>query len=270
VYSVVENILTFTAGKYQYTVGNPNGAVLYSAAVTSGTNTLTGTVPADMIVGSFLSDNSSGGQNLIPAGTTVTGLTPGVVTMSNLATGSSTGLDIVTYTVPGDFAISRPIRITNAFTRITTVATGLDYPIDFEFGREKYNAIGLKSIQAPWPLIGWYNPTFPLGNLYFYPAPSGAGQLHLFTDTILSDFNSLTQAINLPQGYSRAIKKNLALDLAPEYGKSPGRLLMDQAKESLQFVRAQNATPAVQAFYDRDIVRAQRTDAGWILHGGFS
>src|SRR5262249_22559035 len=159
-------------------------------------------------------DNVSGGQNVIPAGTTVINTAIGTVYLSQNATGSSIGNDIITFTAPGDFAIPRPIRITNAFTRITTVATGLDYPIDFEFGREKYNAIGLKSIQAPWPLLGWYNPTFPLGNLYFYPAPSGAGQLHLFTDTILADFTSLTQSINLPQGYARAIKKNLALELA--------------------------------------------------------
>jgi hypothetical protein len=269
VFCVVENILTFTAGQYQYTVGNPVGGT-YLATVTTGSNVLSGTPPAAITVGGAIYDSVSGGQNLIPAGTTVTAFDTVSVTMSQPATGSSTGLDVVTFTTPGDFAIARPLRITNAFTRITTVSTGLDYPIDFEFGREKYNAIGLKSIQAPWPILGWYNPTYPLGNLYFYPAPSGAGELHLFTDTILSDFSGLTQSINLPQGYARAIKKNLALELAPEYGKSPGRLLMDQARESIQFVRAQNATPAVQAFYDRDIVRSQRTDAGWILHGGFN
>jgi hypothetical protein len=30
-----------------------------------------------------------------------------------------------------------------------------------------------------------------------------------------------------------------------------------------------NSEPTVTAFYDSDIVRSNRRDAGWIMHGGF-
>jgi hypothetical protein len=269
VYSQVENILTFTPGQYQYTVGNPVGGT-FTGTLVSGSPTISAvTVPANLTVGGTVTDV----QSAIPAGTTILSFNAGAntVTLSANATATVSSAETFTYTVPGNFAIARPIKITNAFTRITTAGTtGLDYPIDFEGGRDKYNAIGLKGIQAPWPVVGWYNPTFPYGNLYFYPNPSGSGSLHLFTDTIFSDFSSLSQAINLPQGYARAMKKNLALELAPEYGKTPTPLLVKQAKESLQYIQAVNAQPALQAFYDRDIVKVRRLDAGWILTGGFN
>jgi hypothetical protein len=175
-----------------------------------------------------------------------------------------------TYTTPGNFKIPRPLAITNAFTRITASgSTGLDYQIEI-INRDKYTAIGLKGLNGPWPIALYYDPTYPLGNLYFYPNPSQPGVLHLWTDTILSDFNSLTNAINLPQGYVQAIKTNLALWLAPEYGKTVGALLAKQAADSLRMVKSLNEIPTVTAFYDRDLTRVQRQDAGWIMHGGFN
>lgn len=349
IYSVVENILTYTPGQYQYTVGNPTGGT-FSGTITSGSTAILGVSPVPSgVIASSTSAYGTGSTvtdtySCIPSGTTIyqsgvpivftgtvnsgatsatlasvnggsalwpyasgtqnvtfangqsiavtftngsaavtwsTALTSSsaasgntvtsVLIMSAAATATpSTNPETITYTTPGNFAIARPLRITNAFTRITVSgSTGLDYPIDFEGGRDKYTAIGLKGLAGPWPIVGWYNPTFPYGNVYFYPNPSSAGVLHLFTDTILTDFSTLTQSINLPQGFARALKKNLAVELAPEYGKGVTPILQRQADESLKMIKSLNSTPAVQAFYDTDIVRGRRNDAGWILSGGF-
>lgn len=269
VYSVVENILTFTPGQYQYTIGNPVGGT-FGGTLVLGSPTISGvTVPSNLIALGSLSDV----QAAIPSGTTIVSFNAGAgtVTMSKNALFNVPVAENITYTVPGNFAIPRPLRITNAFTRITTSGTsGLDYPIDFDTTRDKYNAIGLKGLPgSPWPIIGWYNPTFPYGNVYFYQSPQTAGELHLFTDTIFTDFTTITQAVNLPQGYARAIKKNLAVELAPEYGKGIGPTLQRQADESLKMIKSLNSNPAVTAFYDGDLVYKNRTDAGWILNGGF-
>jgi len=268
VYSSVENLLRFIPGQYQYTIETPVGGTL-TGTFTNASVSITGvTIPANVAVGSFIVDSAG----CVPAGTTVAALPGGgVITMSVAATFTpAPNPETFTYTVNGNFAIPRPLAITNAFTRITASGnTGLDYQIDI-VTRDKYASIGLKGLNGPWPILLYYDPTFPLGTLYFYQNPSQAGVLHLWTDTILSDFATLTQAINLPQGYAQAIKTNLALFLAPEYGKTAGALLVQQAKSSLASIRSLNAMPAVQAFFDRDIVRGQRTDAGWIMHGGFN
>jgi hypothetical protein len=274
IYASTENLLTFTPGVYQYTIGNAPGGT-FTGTLVNGSPTISGvTIPANIAVGSFVTDVNAA----LPANTYVLSFGAGIVTLSANATATVNPAEVFTFTVPGTFSrdavtnapIPRPLRINNAFTRITASGqTGLDYGIEI-ITRDKYAAIGLKGLAGPWPILLYYNPTQPLGNLYFYPNPSSAGSLHLWTDIILSDFSTITTAINLPQGYARALKKNLALELAPEYGKTAGALLVKQAADSIKAIKALNATPAVQAFYDTDLVRSNRTDAGWILHGGFN
>jgi hypothetical protein len=263
VYASVENVLTYTAGQYQYTVGNYD-AGQFAGTVTSGSPTITSaTVPSDMVAGGDLTGTG------IPDGTTIVSFDAGAntVTMSANAT-LSPGAQQISYTIPGDFKIARPLRITNAFTRIYTQGSGLDYPISI-VDQRRYVDIGFKAISAPWPIVLWYNPTYPLGNLYFYQNPSSAAELHLFTDTILTNLDSLTQEVSLPQGYSRFIKRALARELAPEYGAIWTQQQERLYKESYDYVKSLNSVPTPVANYDPELMQNPRTDAGWILRGGF-
>jgi hypothetical protein len=263
VFKSVENVLYFTPGKYEYTVGNYD-AGQFAGEVTSASDTITNAiVPADMVVGGDLTGAG------IPDGTTIESFDAlaGTVTMSQNAD-ASPGLQQISYTIPGDFKIPRPLRVRQSFTRITTQASGLDYTIT-EVDEDTYNRIGYKGIAAPWPIVMWYNPTYPLGTLKFYQNPSQAGELHLFTDNILQSFTDLTEQVSMPQGYSRAIKRNLARELAPEYGAIWTPQMEKLAKEAFDYVKALNKTPVPVSTYDSQIVMPKTTDAGWILYGGF-
>jgi hypothetical protein len=263
IFKSAEYILTFTPGKYEYTVGNYD-AGQFAGEVTSGSDTITNAiVPPDMVAGGDLSGTG------IPEGTTIESFDAlaGTVTMSQNAT-ASPGIQQISYTIPGDFKIPRPIRVRQSFTRITTQASGLDYtitPVD----EDTYNRIGYKGIAAPWPIVMWYNPTYPLATLKFYQNPSQAGELHLFTDTVLQRFSDLTEAVEMPPGYARAIKRNLARELAPEYGAIWTPQMERLAKESFDQIKALNRTPVPVSTYDAQIVMPKTTDAGWILYGGF-
>lgn len=169
----------------------------------------------------------------------------------------------------GDFNMARPLRITSAFTRITTGAQGLDYPIE-QVDQARYTSIGVKTVTAPWPILFWYNSDVPLGRLYFYQSPASAGELHLFTDVILTTFTSLNQVVVLPQGYARWIKWGLARELAPEYGMQWGQLQEKAYAEARDYVRSLNEVPVPLASYDVELVDTRRADAGWILTGGFN
>lgn len=265
VYASSENILTFTAGQYQYTVGNYAGGTFPGIVSVAGTVNITGaTIPADLVARADITGSG------IPAGTTIVSVNAGAGTavMSQAAT-LTPGIQQISYTIPGDFKIARPMRVTKSFTRITTSGTsGLDYPIDV-VDQNQYIAIGYKGISAPWPIVVWYNPTYPLGNLYFYQNPSGSGSLHLFTDNILTRLESLTQAVQLPQGYVRWIKWALAKELAPEYGKAWSQTMQNNWKEAQTAVRSLNQVPQPVANYDPIILGGPRYDAGWILNGGF-
>jgi hypothetical protein len=258
-----EETFTYTPGQYQYTIGNYDAGT-FAGITTSTLDVITGaTVPSDMVVGGDLTGVG------IPDGTTIVSFNAftNTVVMSQAATVTH-GPQQIGYTIPGDFKMDRPLRITNAFTRITTQGSGLDYPIEI-VDQKRYVDIGFKAIQAPWPIVLWYNPTYPLGTLFFYQNPSSSAALHLYSDTLLTSLPDLTTEVNLPQGYSRALKRCLARDLAPEYGAIWTQQQEKLAKEAYDYVKSLNAVPVPVANYDSNLIQGPTTDAGWIKYGGF-
>lgn len=275
IYTQVENITQWSPGQYQYSVGNPEGTQpgFFLGNVTGGSPIITNVgVPAELAVNASLTDL----QGAIPVNATVLSFnaTLNTVTMNQNALFTVTGLDNITYTVPGQIilssgiAMSRPLRVNSGYTRVTGgEANGLDYYFDV-ISYERYKEVGFKGVPGPWPSMLAYQPTYPLGTLWVYQAPAAANQVHLFTDLLLEEF-TLTTDVQLPQGYNRALKKILALELCPMFGKTPSPQLLMQAKEARELLGAQNTSPVVTLRYDSDLVYSRHTDASWILDGGF-
>jgi hypothetical protein len=190
------------------------------------------------------------------------------VTVSNVANQTAVS-DLFTYTAPGNFAIPRPLRVRPGYTRITASGnTGLDYWWDV-CNLDDYNEIGYKGVPGPWPYLVCYQPTFPYGTLWVYPNPQVAGQVYFWTDVILADLLTTTQPIALPQGYARALKKLLAIELCPEYGKQPSPELLRQAWEAREFIKNLNSTPVKKLRYDSALMAGNGKDASFVYHGGF-
>jgi hypothetical protein len=280
VYTQVETLYPWIAGQYQYSVGNPIGGT-FVGTVTGGSAVITGVtqIPAALVasatpgMGSTLTDTQAqipGGTALAPVPTTVIAIGATTVTMSAPALGTpSINPEPITYTVPGNIPMGRPLRFRDGFTRSSTSGiSNLDYAFQM-ISFDRYKEELLKNVQGPWPYVAAYQPTFPYGTLYVYPAPGTNYTAHLFTDLIISEFAQTTSAYSLPQGYSRALKKLLALELAPNYGKTPSPLLITQAKEAKELIKAVNDTPVVTLRFDSAIARSQVNDAGWIIRGGF-
>lgn len=265
IYTQTENIFGWTPGQYKYTIGNPVGGN-FAGTLIGNSNLISNLVPpANLVVGASLSDL----QSAIPAGTTVLAIGANTVTMSAMALFSVSGFDIVTYTTPGDIDIARPLRIRSGYTRVTGgVANGLDYWFDCQNTMDRYNEIGFKGVAGPWPYMLAYQPTYPLGTVWIYPNPQSSNEVHLFTDLIISEF-TLTGGVDLPQGYSRALKKLLALELCPMFGKNPSTQLIKQAKDARDLIESQNSSPVETLRYDSDLIYSRHMDASWIMSGGF-
>jgi hypothetical protein len=101
-----------------------------------------------------------------------------------------------------------------------------------------------------------------------YQTPGNSAELHLFTDTILANL-TLNQIIIMPHGYSRMLKLLLMRDISLEYSIPLSPLALKLAEEASSFVKALNAKPAAVSRYDRELVRGNRPDGGWITHGGY-
>ena len=277
VFGVNENILQWTAQKNLYTVGNPVCTLLgsqpFTGTLTSGSPTISTVtnMPSNLVAGSGVAYAMFSGsiltdvQGLIPPNTTVLAFNAGAqtVTMSANATSNSNGSDSITFTVPGDFPIIRPLRITTGYTRFNA----LDFWLDVAETEQQYNSILYKAQPGPWPTVAWYNNKFPYGELRAYMTPGNSAELHLFTATILANL-TLTQILVMPQGYSRMLKWMLAKEICAEYGFPLSEAIKTNAQESRDLIKALNAKPAAVARYDRELSRANRPDGGWIMTGG--
>jgi hypothetical protein len=254
-------------GIAKYTYGNPLctdiGEQGFSGTLSSGSPTISGVtnMPADMSIGATLYDSA----NVIPSGTTVLSFTSNTVTMSANATATpSSGTDTITYTIPGDIPFQRPLRITNGFTRINN----LDFYMEVTMSRDRFVEILYKAQPGPWPVCAWYNPQFPYGILNVYMVPAMQAEAHLFVDTIFTNLK-WTDTVQLPQGYVRALKWCLAEEICAQYGFPITDAIKKKAAESYNMIKALNAQPAVVSKYDRELVRGNRPDGGWIIHGGY-
>lgn len=271
-----ENILSWIVGKNQYRIGNPTctdiGLPAFTGTVTANSKVISVTqIPSGLVAGTSVDQVGAGStitdsQSLFPAGTYVTAIGTNTITVSANAIGNSQGLDQLTYTLPGDFPIQRPVRITNAFTRINQ----LDFTLDIYDTQDRFLEILYKAQPGPWPTVAWYNNQMPYGILNVYQTPGQSGDVHLFTDTVLSHLTT-TSTFVMPQGYNRAFSWCLAQELWVEYvsATTVPNMLVKMAAESLGIIKALNAKPAERASYDRMLVSGNRPDGGWIITGGF-
>jgi hypothetical protein len=120
-----------------------------------------------------------------------------------------------TYTIgpTGDFNTTRPLQILTAFTRIGSI----DYDISI-ISDEAFDGITQKNISSSIPDVLVYETSFPLGKIKIYPVPT-AGDLHIRSEKLLTQFPALDTDVELPPGWDRALIYNLALELAGEYGQ---------------------------------------------------
>ena len=263
----IENIFNYTPGQAQYTVGNPTcielGGQPFSGTLTANSAYITGitNVPSNLVVGATVNDT----QGLIPPGQTVTAIGATSVSFGpGFASANSVASDLITYTVPGDFAIPRPLSITHGFTRFNQ----LDFTIEVTMSQSRFLEILYKAQPGPWPIVAWYNPQMPYGLLNFYQTPGNAAELHLFTDNILGNL-SLYSNFFMPQGYTRWMKWLLAKEICAEFGYPMTESIRVNAADAEGKIKALNAKPAVVARYDRMLTRGSRPDGGWILTGGY-
>lgn len=164
------------------------------------------------------------------------------------------GGDTITYSLTAlstsHIEAHRPIKITGAFVRLYVSVTD---PIDYQLtmiGSDQYQQIVRKNLTTTYPQFLYYQPTYPVGNLTFYPIPTTQLSLGLNQTYQFVRLANLTASVSLPPGYEKALIYNLAIEMAPRYGKSSavqtGSVIWTQAKESLADVKRTNIVPDLQ------------------------
>ena len=267
-----EIVYPITPGQTQYTIG-PGGQIGANITGSISGNILTVTAIAS---GAIATNQTLSGTGITP-GTTITQMLTGAggnvnevgTYLLNIAQNvSSTAINLY---------YQRPLSIDSAFVRINTnsngvpiVNGGLDYPVAI-LNVEDYQMIGLKTLNGPWPKALYYQPTETLGNIFVWPNPA-QGEMHIFANTNFGRFTTMYDNVNLPQGYSMALRWCLAERLMPMYGKASQTqiaMVTAYAAQGKATVKRTNMKPVQSARFNDALLSSRQKDAGWILTGGF-
>lgn len=96
--------------------------------------------------------------------------------------------------------------------------TAVDYKIQIIKAREDYNRIVMKGMTTGFSYYLFYDSGYPLGTLWFWPAPQATVyEMHVSVKQPFEEFSSLNEDINLPPEYKAALHYNLADRLRSAY-----------------------------------------------------
>lgn len=121
----------------------------------------------------------------------------------------------------------RPVKVDAASTAINGVDSAL----------EIVDATGWEAIPIPEKLNQsifirrlYCDYAFPSSTVYIWPTPRLAGTLELWIYATVPPFAALSSVIVLPDGYEAGLRWNLAVNLAPEYGRQLDQIVAAQAQ----------------------------------------
>lgn len=146
----------------------------------------------------------------------------------------------------GDFNTTRPTKIVGAYLTLNNGSIPVDYPMDV-IQYDDYNAIRLKTLSTNFPNYIYYQPSFPIGEIYIYPvftpndpATIGPAYITLTSWKPLPIIVDPTATLEFPPGYWEAIVFNLAVRLAEEYQFSIREATIALAANALKRLKRMN------------------------------
>jgi hypothetical protein len=110
---------------------------------------------------------------------------------------------------------------------------------------EEYASIPDKTATATYPHSLYDDGGYPQRTIKLYPVPSAAHKLVLYTKRALTQIATLNTDVSFPPGYEEMCIYNLALRLAPEYGRPVSAEIAMVAQESKANIKRANHRPAL-------------------------
>jgi hypothetical protein len=170
----------------------------------------------------------------------------------------------ITYTIGpsgADFTAPRPTGIQDANIILNNTSPVVRQPVSI-INVDQWASIRVQNLQPAIPLVLYYdanfNPTLGYGSINLWPGPQASYILEIYTWQQLTAFADQTTPIKFPPAYAQALRKSLAVAIAPMmllYGKENGivgsaidkalPLVQQQARLAMAALRSYNAKTPV-------------------------
>lgn len=175
--------------------------------------------------------------------------------------------------------LPRPVRIAGgAQLQQPATSSQVRLPINFKHDKDWYQNVLTNLLETNVVTDAYYDPTSPLGSIYFWPVPNTAAIVELQLWQTVQQFESIQDAIGgpsgagiWPQGYRNAIMLTLAEMLLPGSGKDESPTLGSEAQKARAAVLGNNQKSPRMRTADSGMPKAgrrgTRADFNWYTGG---
>jgi hypothetical protein len=153
------------------------------------------------------------------------------------------GQQVYTLGPTGTFDTARPARIDQMSVILLqpNPSTPIELPVDMYSVTDWQQKVPVKNVNGTFPQVCYDDGGYPLRTLNMWPIPTQISNFRIYSWEALSSPVALSTSIAFPPGYAKALRFNLAADLAPEYSTSVPESVQAQAIQSLATLKTMNA-----------------------------
>lgn len=156
----------------------------------------------------------------------------------------TTGTSNTNFKTPGGGVnVATPLRVVSAYRKDTSSDVEMS-----SLSRDEYDRLSNKSSNGT-PTQFFYDYRDTVGDFYIWPAPSANTNIVVTYHRPFDDMDSDADDLDFPQSWMDAVKWNLAVRLAPEFGRPLTQEIVALATNTLQ--------AAQEAGYEEGSVRIQ-------------
>lgn len=141
----------------------------------------------------------------------------------------------------GTFSTTRPQKIERAGLEIQSPSV-VEIPMKI-ITVDEYAAISQKDLQSEIPQMVYLDDAYPLATLSFWPVPSTTNHFVMYSWKPITAIADASDSMSLAPGYDDAVDYNLAVRLAPEYGKSVSQEVANLAMVTKAHIKSMNIKP---------------------------
>lgn len=145
----------------------------------------------------------------------------------------------------GDFSTTRPLTIEQVLVKEPGADPVFETPVEI-ITKDEYSQITVKVTETDIPTKVYPDYGNPLVTLNFWGVPGDSSyKAVIYSAKALTTFTTsqYSTSLTFPPGYERALVYNLALELAPEFGKVPSADVYRSASESKAAIKRKNIIP---------------------------
>jgi hypothetical protein len=146
-----------------------------------------------------------------------------------------------------DFIAPRPVRIEQANIILNNISPALRMPLKL-IDDQRWSLVKIQQIlPGAIPTLLYNDGAYPNSTLYLWTPPNLNYQLELYTWQQLAQFAATADNVIAPPGYLDAMRYNLAVRLASEWGKPVRPDVVELARTTLAAIESLNAPSPVMS-----------------------